>query len=60
MEAKIEDNGYDDDPVLRDDDDPEVQEETFETFNFMKLKPEDIRDPEYRRLYAEWLKKQEK
>ncbi len=50
---------FDEDPEPADEDDPEYQEEMFQTFKVMKCKPDEIKDPKYRQLYAEWLKKQE-
>jgi hypothetical protein len=32
----------DEDPELQDDRDPEYKEEQFETFKYLKLKPEDL------------------
>jgi hypothetical protein len=50
---------YEEDPELGDEDDPEYQEEMFKTFQSMCWTPDKIRDPEWRDLYAEWLKKQQ-
>jgi hypothetical protein len=46
------------DPEPLDEDDPEVQEESFELNKAMGLKPEDLRTvtQEQRDKYAAWLK----
>lgn len=47
-----------DDPEPLDEDDPEVLEELFELHKELGNKPEDLvaATPEYRAMYAEWLK----
>jgi hypothetical protein len=50
-------DGYDADPELGDENDPEYKEEMFRSFRHMGWKPEDIAtDPVYAAEYAEWLK----
>jgi len=50
---------YLEDPEPHDENDPEYKEEMFETFKYMGLKPEDLRqDKKYAAEYAAWLKKQ--
>jgi hypothetical protein len=45
------------DPEPLDENDPEVKEEMFETYKFMRVAPEDLKtaSEEERREYAEWL-----
>jgi hypothetical protein len=46
-----------DDPEPPDEKDPGFREEMFSLYQSMGHKPEELKDPEERRLYAEWLKK---
>jgi hypothetical protein len=43
-------------PAPLDEEDPEVQEEIFETLRAMRTLPEQLPDPLERRDYAAWLK----
>jgi len=46
------------DPELHDENDPAYKLELFETLEYMKHKPEDIRnDPEFAEEYRVWLEK---
>jgi hypothetical protein len=48
----VEYRSYDEDPELEGENDPEFKEDLFQTFKYMRWKPEDLR------LIA-WLAKQE-
>jgi hypothetical protein len=57
VEDKMDDlDGYDADPELGDENDPEYKEEMFRTFRFMGTKPEQLVDLISRRHTPEWLK----
>jgi hypothetical protein len=50
---------YVDDPTPGDENDPEYQEEMFDTFQSLGWKPEDLNeDDPWRELYRKWLEKQ--
>jgi hypothetical protein len=46
---------YLDDPEPSDENDPEVKEEMFRTFQYMKIKPEELKEDQEE--YAAWLAK---
>ena len=46
---------YEEDPEMGDENDPEYKAEMFETFGYMSVKPEELRDPAFRAEYAAWL-----
>ena len=47
-----------DDPVPLDENDPEIQEEMFETFKDLGWGPLEIKDKKLRGLYEVWLQRQ--
>ena len=48
-------NSYEEDPEMGDENDPEYRNEMFETFKYMSVEPEELRDPALRAEYAAWL-----
>ncbi len=50
---------YEEDPTLGNEDDPEYKAELFESFREMGWRPEDLKDPQDQREYAEWLQNRE-
>ena len=48
--------GWDDDPDLPDEDDPDFREEMFQLFGMLGWAPEDLVNSAIRRLYSEWLR----
>lgn len=48
---------YVEDPAPGDENDPEYMDEVFQSFKYMKWKPEDLRDLKDQKRYADWLKK---
>jgi hypothetical protein len=50
-------SGYDDDPELHDENDPEYRDEMFRTFQSLGWRPEDLRDKNYAVLYSAWLQR---
>ena len=58
MSAKKQSDDWFPDPEPGDENDPAYREEMFETFKFMKIKPEELADPAYRAEYLKWLENQ--
>jgi hypothetical protein len=56
-ERKVKNREYIEDPDPPDEDDPEFKEEMFRTHQAQELTPDDFRDQQEKKEYAEWLKK---
>jgi hypothetical protein len=55
-----DDDAWEGDPEFKDDDDPEYQEELFETCKHLGWKPSDLLDKAFAVKYKEWLARQPK